>query len=190
MKARFGLALLMCAPLLLAATGASAAADRTYDCSKAGNANKAACKGAASAAKAPAATPAKPPMAPPAKPMAAATPAKPAKPMNYDCSKAGNANKAACKGAAPAAMAKSPMAPPVAAAKAPPAKPMAAVAPVARPAPPATPRPAVAASASAMGRPAVAQGQPGRTVEWTTKTGKIVHYDCSKAGNANKTACK
>jgi hypothetical protein len=30
----------------------------------------------------------------------------------------------------------------------------------------------------------------GRTVAWTTKTGKVVHYDCSKAGNLNKQACK
>ena len=30
----------------------------------------------------------------------------------------------------------------------------------------------------------------GRIVTATTKTGKTVHYDCSKAGNANKKACK
>ena len=29
-----------------------------------------------------------------------------------------------------------------------------------------------------------------KRVTATTKTGKTVHYDCSKAGNANKKACK
>jgi hypothetical protein len=29
-----------------------------------------------------------------------------------------------------------------------------------------------------------------RIVAWKTKTGKVVHYDCSKAGNATKQACK
>jgi len=53
-----------------------------YDCSKAGNANKAVCKGAA------------------AKPAAAPAVATKATARNYDCSKAGNANKAACKGSA------------------------------------------------------------------------------------------
>lgn len=59
---------------------------RHYDCTKAGNANKAACKGAAAAA-APAAAP------------AAVTKTTT---RNYDCSKAGNANKAVCKSAAKA----------------------------------------------------------------------------------------
>jgi hypothetical protein len=77
-------------PLALAATPASA---RNYDCTKAGNANKAACKGATPAV----------PKAPPASTPAVAP--KTTRTMNYDCSKAGNANKAACKGvaAAPAA---------------------------------------------------------------------------------------
>ena len=82
-------------PLVFAAgpVGAATAA-RNYDCSKAGNANKTACKGKATAA-----SPAKPPVTP-AKP----TPAAPTKkaaaaPRNYDCSKAGNANKAVCKSA-------------------------------------------------------------------------------------------
>ena len=89
----------LCAPLLLAAGPASA---RNYDCTKAGNANKAECKAAAAkpAAKPAAAKPAAAAAKAPAK-TAAAKPAATAE-RNYDCSKAGNANKAACKGAAPA----------------------------------------------------------------------------------------
>ena len=74
------------------AAAAKPADTRNYDCTKAGNANKAACKGAAPAATTSMAA---------AKP--AAAPAKTADTRNYDCTKAGNANKAACKGAAPAA---------------------------------------------------------------------------------------
>lgn len=92
------------------AAPANAKPQRNYDCSKAGNANKAVCK-----------TAAKPTAAPKA---AGAT-------RNYDCSKAGNANKTACKGKV-------------------------AAAPAARPA---------AAPATR-------------------------NYDCTKAGNANKTVCK
>ncbi|MBT2187206.1 DUF3761 domain-containing protein [Sphingobium nicotianae] len=95
---------------------------RNYDCSKAGNANKAACKTTSPA----------PAKAAPAK-AAAAAPAATAKPVatrNYDCSKAGNANKAACKTAA-----------------------------------------AVVPSPAA-------------------KSAGTRNYDCSKAGNANKAACK
>jgi len=87
---------------------------RNYDCTKAGNANKAACKGTV----APAST-----SAAPAKPAAAT--------RNYDCSKPGNANKAVCRAAASAA------------------------APTSAPA-----------------------AKPTR------------NYDCSKAGNANKAVCK
>jgi len=65
------------------AFAAAPAEARNYDCSKAGNANKAACKAAAPAAAAPA--------------------AKASAARNYDCTKAGNANKTACKGAAVAA---------------------------------------------------------------------------------------
>jgi hypothetical protein len=54
---------------------------RHYDCSKAGNANKAVCKGAAPAAQGAVAT--------------RTTIAR-----HYDCTKAGNANKAVCKGSA------------------------------------------------------------------------------------------
>lgn len=78
----------------------AAAATRHYDCSKAGNANKAACKSAATAAttavtKAPAHT---------AKPsttkVSSTTTTKTVTQRNYDCSKAGNKNKAVCKSAA------------------------------------------------------------------------------------------
>ena len=74
---------------------------RNYDCSKAGNANKAACKVAAVA------SPATPtPAAAPATKAATATTAR-----HYDCSKAGNANKAMCKGATAASPAPVPAAP-------------------------------------------------------------------------------
>lgn len=138
---------------------------RNYDCSKAGNANKAACKGAATAATpAPATAAPKPVKAKAPAAIAAATSAKPAGARNYDCSKAGNANKAVCKGATASA----------------PAAPVAySPPPVARPAA----KPVVTAA-----RPMARPGAP--TVAWTTKTGKVVHYDCSKAGNQNKQACK
>jgi hypothetical protein len=110
-------ATLLLGSLALSATPASAQAARNYDCAKAGNANKAACKG-----KVPAPAP-----KPTPKPAAAATPAA----RNYDCAKAGNANKAVCKGKV-----------------------------VALPAPKATAAPAAR------------------------------NYDCSKAGNANKAVCK
>ena len=71
------------ASLLAAAGGAHA--ERHYDCSKPGNATKAACKAAAAA---------------PAAPAPAAT-AGSTSARHYDCSKPGNASKAACKGAAP-----------------------------------------------------------------------------------------
>lgn len=104
-------------PAALAASPAAAAtgAPRHYDCSKAGNTNKAACKSASAAASG----------------RATAT-----KTRNYDCTKPGNANKAACKGATSAAT-------------------------------------------------------PSRmtTTATTTKT-TTRQYDCTKAGNANKTACK
>lgn len=79
--------------IALAALHATSASARNYDCTKAGNANKAVCKNAV-------------PVAAPAAPAPAAMPA-PAAPVattarHYDCSKAGNANKAVCKGVAPA----------------------------------------------------------------------------------------
>ena len=153
-------------PVLAAATK-PAAKPMNYDCSKAGNANKAACKSASPA------------------PVAVAVNAKPQK--NYDCSKAGNANKAVCKGATPvfAEAVNKPAAAVVA------ANPVPTVAATPQPASVAMAAPAAAvnvAKTAAATAPVVA-GQP-RIVEWKTKTGKIVHYDCSKAGNLNKQACK
>ena len=121
----------------VAGLGAAPAAARTYDCTKAGNATKAACKPGAKPAKAAAA--AKPAKAAAAAKPATAAAAKPAKPAvttktavkterNYDCRLAGNKTKAACKTAA------APAPRPMVAAPAP--KPMVAAArPTARPAP-------------------------------------------------------
>lgn len=79
------------------------ASARNYDCSKAGNANKAACKSATIAA---AKVAAKPNPAKPAKParttVSSTTMTKTVTQRNYDCSKAGNKNKAVCKTAATA----------------------------------------------------------------------------------------
>ena len=86
------LSALVCASL--AATGAHA--ERHYDCTKAGNANKAVCKNAAAA---PAA------VAPAVAPFAPAAAATTTSTRHYDCSKAGNANKAVCKGTVPVASA-------------------------------------------------------------------------------------
>ena len=100
------------AACMLASGSPAAAAARNFDCSKAGNANKAACKGAV-AKPAAAATAARP--APKAAPRVAATTTRSVT-RTYDCTKAGNANKSQCKGsttvassttkAAPAAPAK------------------------------------------------------------------------------------
>jgi len=95
-----------------------------------------------------------------------------AKPMNYDCTKAGNKNKAACKNVVAA---------PVAAMA--PAKPMAA---------PMAMAPAKAAAPMAMAKPKAAAGPKAygpNEVAATLKNGKVVHYDCSKAGNKDKKAC-
>lgn len=187
----------LCAPLILGAWASQAAGAPTYDCTKPGNANKAACKTAAPATATPAAkkamtydcskagnankaackgvvaaAPPKPGPAPLAKATASGTPAA----RNYDCSKAGNANKAACKGVATPAPAM---------AKAPSAQPQAPVAAVKT----TTVRSATQLAAAPRAAPAAA-ASGSRIVEWTTKTGKVVHYDCSKAGNANKQACK
>lgn len=118
-----------------AAAAPATAATRNYDCSKAGNANKSVCKAAAASA-AKAAKPAKAPNA--ASPKAAATrvssttTTRTTTERQYDCSKAGNKNKAICKAATPA-------------------KPV---------------------------------------VEQKATTTATRHYDCSKAGNANKQQCK
>jgi hypothetical protein len=82
-------------PLILGAAllFAVPAQARNYDCSKAGNANKAACKGqTATHATSTTTTTTK------ATSTTGATAAR-----HYDCSKPGNANKAVCKGAATAA---------------------------------------------------------------------------------------
>src|SRR5579884_1903204 len=96
----------LAAGFTLASSTPALAAARNYDCSKPGNANKAACKNAAKSATAAAAK------AKPAKAAAAAAPepastkvaststTKTVTTKNYDCSKAGNKNKAVCKSAA------------------------------------------------------------------------------------------
>ena len=98
---RLILAVALAAGCTLASSApALGAAARNYDCSKPGNANKAACKGAAKAATAAAAkaTPASKP-APKASStsVASTTTTKTVTTKNYDCSKAGNKNKAVCK---------------------------------------------------------------------------------------------
>jgi hypothetical protein len=98
------------APMALIAVPGHAQAVRNYDCTKAGNANKAVCKSAA---------------AKPAPRVAA--------PRNYDCSKAGNSTKAMCKSSMPAAR---------------------------------------------------------QTTANVSTTTTARHYDCTKSGNANKSACK
>jgi large subunit ribosomal protein L22e/Meckel syndrome type 1 protein len=133
------LAVALAAGCTLASSAPALAAARNYDCSKPGNANKAACKNAAKSATAAAkAAPAAKAKAAPAKPaatkVASTTTTKTVTQKSYDCSKKGNANKAVCKTAA-----------------ATPAKPVARQ----------------------------------TTVATTTR-----HYDCSKAGNANKQECK
>lgn len=74
-----------------------------------------------------------------------------------------------------------------------PAKPAAASAPkptapvgATAPKPAATPKPAVAPKRVAAPKPAPS----GRLVTTKTTTGKTITYNCSKAGNANKKACK
>jgi large subunit ribosomal protein L22e/Meckel syndrome type 1 protein len=85
------------------ASSAPALAARNYDCSKPGNANKAACKAVQAPKKADAAKPSKEEKAKPKKEEKAAAAARPtataSTERHYDCSKAGNLNKAACKGA-------------------------------------------------------------------------------------------
>ena len=93
----------------------------------------------------------------------ALTAAGPGHALNYDCAKAGNANKAACKG------------------KVPPAK---SVAPVKV----AAPAPHMAPAHMAPVKHAPAAG--GRMVSATQKNGKTVQYNCDKKGNTAKTACK
>ena len=99
----------------------------------------------------------------------------------YDCSKAGNKNKAVCKAAA-------------------------ATAPVIAPKASTTATSSTTATTTTkkslfggmMGNKAtvatkttksVATNNPNE-VAYTTKSGKVIHYDCSKAGNKNKKACQ
>ena len=49
---------------------------------------------------------------------------------------------------------------------------------------------AAALSAGPALAPAKAAAATTKTATHTTKTGKTITYDCSKKGNANKTACK
>lgn len=90
----FGRAMLVVALLapaaLVAAPAAVATAPRHYDCSKAGNANKAACKGTSVAA----------PATPSASRTTKTTTTTKTSERHYDCTKPGNANKAPCKTAA------------------------------------------------------------------------------------------
>lgn len=89
--------------------------------------------------------------------------ATPASARNYDCTKAGNANKAECKsGAKPT--------PKAVAAK-----------------------PAAKAAAKAAAKPATKPTVAAKTVtkvETKTVVKSERSYDCTKAGNANKTVCK
>jgi len=109
---RLILAVALAAGITFASSAPSyaAAAAKNYDCSKPGNANKAVCKDAAKQASkaATAATPAKAKAAP-AKPaetkVSSTTTTKTVTQKNYDCSKAGNKNKAVCKSAATTAAA-------------------------------------------------------------------------------------
>jgi large subunit ribosomal protein L22e/Meckel syndrome type 1 protein len=141
---RLILAVALAAGCTLASGAPAFAAAKTYDCSKPGNANKAACKGATKEASkaatkpAPAAKSAAKPAASAAKPTSAkvssTTTTRTVTERNFDCSKPGNANKAVCKSAATT-----------------PAKPVA---------------------------------------KQTTTATTTRHYDCSKAGNATKQECK
>lgn len=80
------IAIALAAGLTFLSSAPAVAAVRNYDCSKAGDANKAACKASAAATK-------------PATPTRTTTTATTTKTTTrqYDCTKAGNANKSACK---------------------------------------------------------------------------------------------
>ena len=99
---RLILAVALAAGCTLASSAPALAAARSYDCSKPGNANKAACKGAAKAATTAAAkaTPAKSAAKAAETKVSSTTTTKTVTQKNYDCSKAGNKNKAVCKSAA------------------------------------------------------------------------------------------
>jgi large subunit ribosomal protein L22e/Meckel syndrome type 1 protein len=101
---RLILAVALAAGCTFASSSPAFAATRNYDCSKPGNANKAACKTAAASAAKAAAKPSPVKSAAAAKPkttkVASTTSTKTVTQRNYDCSKAGNKNKAMCKSAA------------------------------------------------------------------------------------------
>ena len=98
---RLILAVALAAGCTLASSAPAFAAAKNYDCTKPGNANKAACKGAAKAATQAAAKPAaKAAPKPVATKVSSTTTTKTVTEKNYDCSKAGNKNKAVCKSAA------------------------------------------------------------------------------------------
>jgi Protein of unknown function (DUF3761) len=172
---------------LVSAVPASAAA-KNYDCSKAGNANKAACKGAAAK---PAAPSAKATTAPKAAPkVAATTMTKATTTRNYDCSKAGNANKAQCKASAKVASTRTTTTKSAPAAPAPgmfqklknamSGSPVAAPRPAAAP----TPRRSAPAAASVEDRNpagAIAQCKDGTYSHSKTRTGA-----CSRHGGVGK----
>jgi large subunit ribosomal protein L22e/Meckel syndrome type 1 protein len=97
------LAVALAAGCTLVSSTPALAAARNYDCSKPGNANKAACKGAAKAAtQAATKTAAAAKTAPKATAtkVSSTTTTRTVTQKNYDCSKAGNKNKAVCKSAA------------------------------------------------------------------------------------------
>lgn len=158
------------APPAPQATTPPAAKGMTYDCTKAGNKNKTACKNVTQGGVAAAAKPM--PSARPAAPMPLNAVKAPLKPMNYDCTKAGNKNKAVCKTV---------VVPPAGVSA---ARPAAAAAPAARTTPS-----AVAAAAPKFRAPAAAKPVNPNEVAATLKNGKVVHYDCSKTGNKDKKAC-
>ena len=178
LAAALGLATVAATPAVAApqATTPPAAKGMTYDCTKAGNKNKTACKNVTQGAVA--ATPAAKPMTPAkaAAPMPLNAAKAPLKPMNYDCTKAGNKDKQACK---------SVVVPPAGASA---AKPAAAVMPVAQARTAATVAQARTVTA-AQTRSAAPKAANPNEVAATLKNGKVVHYDCSKAGNKDKKAC-
>ena len=164
LAAAFGLATAgQAAPPAAQATTPPAAKGMNFDCTKAGNKNKAACKsvttGGVAAAPKPAAA-----AVPATQGVAASAP----KNINYDCTKAGNKNKQVCKNVvvSPATVSAT--------------MPAAAAMPVAA---------ARASANAAAARTAAARTTNLNEVAARLKNGKVVHYDCSKAGNKNKKAC-
>jgi hypothetical protein len=144
---RFILAVALAAGCTALCNSPALAATKNYDCSKPGNANKAACKSAAASASKAAAKPSPATAVTKSAPAKAAAAPKPSATKvssttstrtvterSYDCSKPGNKNKAMCKSAA-----------------ATPAKPV---------------------------------------VEQKTIATSARHYDCTKPGNANREQCK